>query len=157
MDGWWMGGGMYGWNDLSMIDQWMDGWMGGWIGLYAFNWMDGWTDLLMNKWLDGCFGWATAQWGCSSSHTTSTKKNCPIIQLDLQPHRYLHTQKYSAVSFYWHQHNYPSTKSCSAPEASYIPFLTILIICLCADLSATVTRRLHIVRSDQRTIHHLLY
>lgn len=44
-----------------------------------------------------------------------------------------------------------------APAASYIPFMTILIICLCADLSVTVAPLLHIVRSNPRTIHHLLY
>lgn len=44
-----------------------------------------------------------------------------------------------------------------APAASYILFMTILIICLCADLSVTVAPLLHIVRITQRTIHHLLY
>ena len=44
-----------------------------------------------------------------------------------------------------------------APAASYIPFMTILIICLCADLSVTVAPLLDIVRSNPRTIHHLLY
>lgn len=44
-----------------------------------------------------------------------------------------------------------------APEASYILFTTILIICLCADLSGTVAPLLRIVRSTQGTIHHLLY
>ena len=44
-----------------------------------------------------------------------------------------------------------------APAASYILFMTILIICLCADLSTTVAPLLHIVRSTPRTIHHLLY
>lgn len=44
-----------------------------------------------------------------------------------------------------------------APAASYILFMTIPIICLCADLSVTVAPLLHIVRSTPRTIHHLLY
>lgn len=44
-----------------------------------------------------------------------------------------------------------------APAASYILFMTILIICLCADLSVTVAPLLHIVRSTPGTIHHLLY
>lgn len=35
--------------------------------------------------------------------------------------------------------------------------MTILIICLWADLSVTVAALLHIVRSTPRTIHHLLY
>lgn len=44
-----------------------------------------------------------------------------------------------------------------APEASYILFMTIRIICLCADLSVTVAPLLHIVRHTPRPIHHLLY
>lgn len=44
-----------------------------------------------------------------------------------------------------------------SPAALYILFMTILIICLCADLSVTVAPLLHIVRSTPRTIHHLLY
>lgn len=43
------------------------------------------------------------------------------------------------------------------PEASYILFMTLLFICLCADLSVTVAPLLHIVRGTPRTIHHLLY
>lgn len=44
-----------------------------------------------------------------------------------------------------------------APAAPCMLFLTILIICLCADLSVTVAPLLHIVRGTSITIHHLVY